>query len=178
MNTYTKTMTHVACGSARSSSLIRVASHVNLRVVTLAALSLCSAMCTTPDAAAERETPSEPQDLAELPALDLGEEEEDVSFGAGLNLDVEADADDRCGGVAHVGCAPGYVCKLDDEDSSDPMGRCVVAPRDTRLLRGLGERCGGIAGFQCEDDLVCKLDDVGHSDAMGTCVPRGARQPR
>lgn len=140
----------------------------------LAALTLLLTMCARPDAP-ERTSPESEPDSSGLPDLDFGDDEDEESIGIGADREADDGPAVRCGGVAHVHCAKGYVCRLDAQESSDPQGTCIRDPRgEIRRLRGLGERCGGIAGFECASGLACKIDDVEHTDPMGTCVPRGA----
>lgn len=150
---------------------------LNTSVAALAALGLTLTMCArqeAPDGANRGE--SAPLDSSALPDLDFGEDEDEESIGVAPDFETEAPSPARCGGVAHVRCAKGFVCRLDAQESSDPGGTCVRDPRgEFRVLRGLGDRCGGLAGFECEAGLVCKIDDVEHTDPMGTCVTRSGR---
>ncbi|MFO0614108.1 MAG: hypothetical protein U0414_16060 [Polyangiaceae bacterium] len=171
-------MSHRSIG--RQSTFGARASSVAAMVGFVVSLPTCSRPA---EAERSRATESDIATPASFPALDFGDGEDDVvQLGAADRpepKDETAPAARKCGGVAHLSCENGYICRLEPDESSDPMGRCIRDPRgESRRLVGEGERCGGIAGLECEDGLACKLDDTEQSDPMGTCVARTDTSPR
>jgi hypothetical protein len=141
----------------------------------LAALALLLTMCSKSGGggSVERSRASDvdTNEPASFPQLDFGDDDDDEPIQLGPAS--KEKKPEKCGGVAHISCMKGYVCRLDPEESSDPMGTCVRDPRgETRRLAGVGERCAGLAGIECEDGLACKMDDAEQTDAMGTCIAR------
>jgi hypothetical protein len=130
-------------------------------VVTMGALSLVGCRSKS-----DRSTP--PPDIRAEEVKSPGEDVDDI-----LGEPKVFPPGERCGGVQHTACEKGWVCRLDPDEGSDPLGTCVEDARvDNRRLSGIGGKCGGVAGFECAPGLVCKVVDVDQSDPMGVCVKR------